>query len=145
MNLLSKTTCAVTAMMVACLASSVSAAEPKKPLTQYWMSVATSNMSIPGMSQGEMSGLQGMILGKMAGVGPKRTLLLQLSAPGNPPAAPEAMHDIPPGLEMGKTLPLLIPEREKPVRGEEQQERKAEKPKVRMLFYWGCGEAVRPG
>ncbi|MCU0555373.1 MAG: hypothetical protein MUF17_11525, partial [Syntrophales bacterium] len=63
MNLLSKTACAVTAMMVACLAASASAAEPKKPLTQYWMSVATSNMSIPGMSQGEMSGLQGMILG----------------------------------------------------------------------------------
>lgn len=145
MSLLSKTACAVTAVWTVCFLSPASAAEPKKPLTQYWMSVATSNMSIPGMSQGEMSGLQGMILGKMAGVGPKRTLLLQLSAPGNPPAAPEAMHDIPPGLEMGKTLPLLIPEREKPVRGEEPQERKAEKPKVRMLFYWGCGEAVRPG
>jgi hypothetical protein len=102
-------------------------------------------MIIPGMSQGEMTGLQGMILGKMAGVGPKRTLLLQLGAPGNPPAAPEATHDIPPGMDMGTTLPLLIPEREKPVRGEEPQERKVEKPKVRMLFYWGCSDSVRPG
>ncbi len=135
----------VAAVLTVCFLSPASAAEPKKPLTQYWVSVATQNMVIPGMSQGEMSGLQGMILGKMAGVGPKRTLLLQLSAPGKPPAAPEATHDIPPGLEMGKTLPLLIPERERPVRGEEPQERKAEKPKVRMLFYWGCGEAVRPG
>ena len=148
MSLLRKTTCAVAAVaMFACFASPASAAEPKpkKPLTQYWVSAATQNLSIPGMSQGEMTGLQGMILGKMAGVGPKRTLLLQLGAPGTPPAAPEATHDIPPGLEMGKTLPLLIPERERPARGEEPQERKAEKPRARMLFYWGCGEAVRPG
>lgn len=148
MSLLRKTTCAVAAVaMFACFASPASAAEPKpkKPLTQYWVSAATQNLSIPGMSQGEMTGLQGMILGKMAGVGPKRTLLLQLGAPGTPPAAPEATHDIPPGLEMGKTLPLLIPERERPARGEEPQERKAEKPRVRMLFYWGCSEAVRPG
>jgi len=148
MSLLRKTTCAVAAVaMFACFASPASAAEPKpkKPLTQYWVSAATQNLSIPGMSQGEMTGLQGMILGKMTGVGPKRTLLLQLGAPGTPPAAPEATHDIPPGLEMGKTLPLLIPERERPARGEEPQERKAEKPRVRMLFYWGCSEAVRPG
>ncbi len=148
MSLLRKTTCAVAAVaMFACFASPASAAEPKpkKPLTQYWVSAATQNLSIPGMSQGEMTGLQGMILGKMTGVGPKRTLLLQLGAPGTPPAAPEATHDIPPGLEMGKTLPLLIPERERPARGEEPQERKAEKPRARMLFYWGCGEAVRPG
>ena len=144
MTLLRMTTFAAVALFI-CSSTHASAAEPKKPLTQYWVSVATQNMVIPGMSQGEMSGLQGMILGKMAGGGPKRTLLLQLSAPGNPPAAPEAMHDIPPGMEMGKTLPLLIPERERPVRGEEPQERKAEKPKVRMLFYWGCGEVVRPG
>ena len=145
MNLSTKMSWVVTVASIACFAAPASAAEPKKPLTQYWVSVATQNMSIPGMSQGEMSGLQGMILGRMAGVGPKRTLLLQLGAPGNPPAAPEAMHDIPPGLEMGKALPLLIPERGKPAWGEEPQERKAEKPKVRMLFYWGCGEAVRPG
>jgi len=144
MNLL-RTAAWVAAILTVCFLSPASAAEPKKPLTRYWVSVATHNMAIPGMSQGEMSGLQGMILGKVAGVGPKKTLLLQLGAPGNPPASPEAAHDIPPGMEMGKSLPLLIPEREKPVRGEEPQEGKPEKPKVRMLFYWGCGETVRPG
>jgi hypothetical protein len=97
------------------------------------------------MSQEGMSGIQGMIMGKMAGIGPKRSLLLQLNSPGTPPANPEATHDIPPGLNMGKTLPLLIPEREKPIRGGEASEQKMEKPKVRMLLYWGCGETVRPG
>lgn len=70
MSLLRKTTCAVAAVaMIACFASPASAAEPKpkKPLTQYWVSAATQNLSIPGMSQGEMTGLQGMILGKMTG------------------------------------------------------------------------------
>jgi len=108
------------------------------------MSAATQNTSIPGMSQEGMSGIQGMIIGKMAGIGPKRSLMLQLNSPRTLPPNPEATHDIPSGLNMGKTLPLLIPEREKLVRGEEP-EGKMEKPKVRMLFYWGCAETVRSG
>ena len=146
MSLLAKTCGTVTAAILLLSGSPAAAAEKAKtPVTQYWVSVATQNMSIPGMPQEGMSGLQGMIIGKMAGVGPKKSLLLQLNSPGALPSGPEATHDIPPGLSMGKTLPLLIPEREKPVRGGEEPERKAEKPKVRMLFYWGCGEAVRPG
>jgi len=146
MNLLAKTGCTVTAAILLLTGSPAAAAEKAKtPVTQYWVSVATQNMSIPGMPQEGMSGLQGMIIGKMAGVGPKKSLLLQLNSPRALPSGPEATHDIPPGLNMGKTLPLLIPEREKPARVGEEPERKAEKPKVRMLFYWGCGEAVRPG
>jgi hypothetical protein len=146
MNPLTKTCCAVTVVIILLSASIALSAEKGKtnPVTQYWMSVATQNTSIPGMSQEGMSGIQGMIIGKMAGIGPKRSLLLQLNSPRTRPPDPEATHDIPPGLNMGKTLPLLTPEREKPVRGEEP-EGKMEKPKVRILFYWGCGEAVRPG
>ena len=136
----------MTAAILLLTGSPAAAAEKAKtPVTQYWVSVATQNMSIPGMPQEGMSGLQGMIVGKMAGVGPKKSLLLQLNSPRALPSGPEATHDIPPGLNMGKTLPLLIPEREKPVRGGEEPERKMEKPKVRMLLYWGCSEAVRPG
>ena len=146
MCLLAKTCCTVTAAILLLTGSPAAAAEKAKtPVTQYWVSVATQNMSIPGMPQEGMSGLQGMIIGKMAGVGPKKSLLLQLNSPGALPSGPEATHDIPPGLSMGKALPLLIPEREKPVRGGEEPEQKAEKPKVRMLFYWGCSEAIRPG
>ena len=146
MNPVTKTCCTLTVFVILLSASLAIAAEKdkKNPVTQYWVSVATQNTSIPGMSQEGMSGIQGMIIGKMAGIGPKRSLLLQLNSPRTLPADPEATHDIPPGLNMGKTLPLLIPEREKPVRGEEP-EGKMEKPKVRILFYWGCGEAVRSG
>jgi hypothetical protein len=146
MNLLAKTGCTVTAAILLFTVSPGAAAErAKTPVTQYWINVATQNMSIPGMPQEGMSGLQGMIVGKMAGVGPKNSLLLQLNSPRALPSDPDATHDIPPGLNMGKTLPLLIPERAKPARSGEEPERKVEKPKVRMLFYWGCGEAVRPG
>jgi len=133
--------------MILLLAGSPAAAaeKAKTPAAQYWINVATQNMSIPGMPQEEMSGLQGMIVGKMAGAGPKKSILLQLNSPGALPSDPEETHDIPPGLNMGKTLPLLIFEGLKPARGGEEPERKVEKPKARLLFYWGCGETVRPG
>ncbi|HTZ39520.1 MAG TPA: hypothetical protein VMB77_05160 [Syntrophales bacterium] len=146
MGLLTKTACTVTAMILLFTASTVTAAEPKKtPATQYWVSVATQNLSMPGMPQEGMSGLQGVIAGKMAGMGPKKSLLMQLNSPSALPSNPEATHDIPPGLNMGRTLPLLIPERAKPARGGEEPERKMDKPKARLLFYWGCGEEVRSG
>jgi len=136
---------AAAAMMLVSVSPAAAAEKARTPVTQYWVSVATQNMSIPGMPQEGMSGLQGMIIGKMAGAGPKKTLLLQLNSPKALPSGPEATHDIPPGLNMGRTLPLLIPEPAKPARSGEEPEQKMEKPKVRMLFYWGCSETVRPG
>ena len=79
----------------------------------------------------------------MPGAGPQRSLMLQLSAPGQQ-ASPDATHDIPPGQNMGRTLPLTTPagvaaspviERDEPY----------EKPRGRMLIYWGCGDTVRAG
>jgi len=145
-SLLKCTSVTAAAMILFSVSPAAAAENVKTPATQYWVSVATQNMSIPGMPQEGMSGLQGMIVGKMAGVGPKKSLLLQLNSPRAIPSDPEATHDIPAGLNMGKTLPLLIPpERAKPAQRGEEPERKMEKPKVRMLFYWGCGETVRPG
>ena len=115
--------------------------------TQYWMSVATQNQSIPGMSD-EMSGIGGF-MGKMMGgpgFGPHRSLLLQLNSPRALPQEPSASHDIPPGQKMGETLPLLIPQQEK--RKEEHEkapEERVEKPKARMLIYWGCSETAGKG
>jgi len=56
-----------------------------------------------------------------------------------------ASHAIPAGLSMGQSLPLLTPHVERaPVR-ESDDEPGFERPKGRMLIYWGCGETVRPG
>ncbi|MDA8240280.1 MAG: hypothetical protein M0Z67_07905 [Nitrospiraceae bacterium] len=119
----------------------------KKPYPQYWMDVSTQNMSIPGME-----GMPGGILGKIAGgkgFGPSRTLLLQLNSPRQLPQEPSALHDIPPGQNMGKNLPLIIPEKVKVEKREyaekEEPRQKVEKPKARMLIYWGCGDEVRKG
>lgn len=125
------------------------AAEGTKPYPQYWMSVSTENMTIPGMSSSEMGMLGGLMGRGGLGMGPQRNLRLQLVAPQATPPVPEAGHDIPPGQNMGPMLPLLVPERDRPVRMErgEMEERhgEMEKPKGRMLIYWGCGDKVRAG
>lgn len=123
---------------------SITQAEEKKPVATYWMTVATQNMSMPGMEQ-----LQGMS-GMGSAFGPIKTLHLELNSPQKLPPSPQATHDIPPGQKMGQTLPLLTPEREKAmpeqyVPQREEKGEKLEKPKARMLIYWGCGEEVRKG
>jgi hypothetical protein len=108
----------------------------KPPVTRYWMSISTEKSSFPGMP--DMGGLFGR------GDSGKK-LLLQLNSPKAPPAEPMATHDIPPGQDMGDTLPLVIPERERHEPGSPGQPGKMEKPKMRMLIYWGCGETIRKG
>ena len=147
-NTMHRLTVMVAAVLLIFSGTPVQAAEKgkKKPLPQYWMSVETQNTTIPGMSSQEMGGLEGMIIGKMTGMGgARRGLILQLVSPKATPPDPEATHDIPPGQKMGNTLPLLIPEKAKPAREDEAEEPTYEKPKFRMLMYWGCSETVRPG
>jgi len=141
---------AAVAVLVLATAFAATAAEKDKqkvkPYPHYWMTVDTSNQSIPGMPA-EMSGFAGMFGGKNA-FGPRRGLLLQLESPRSAPATPEAAHDIPPGQNMGASLPLITPKQEKQVRKTpEQYERpdNMEKPKGRMLLYWGCGEEIGKG
>lgn len=121
------------------------AAEKIKPYPHYWMSVATSNQSIPGMS-GQMTGMAALFGGKSA-FGPRRELTLQLESPQVVAAKPQASHVIPPGLNMGESLPLVTPlmEKREHVPGERERPEKFEKPKARMLIYWGCGESIGKG
>ncbi len=128
------------------LAVPTSGAEKQKPYTHYWMSIATTNQSIPGMTS-EMSGLASMFGGKKM-FGPQRELLLQLESPRVPADSPKADHEIPPGQKMGESLPLVTPAVEKSEHvtpDHDEKPEKYEKPKARMLIYWGCGEAVGKG
>ncbi|TAK84077.1 MAG: hypothetical protein EPO20_15425 [Betaproteobacteria bacterium] len=112
----------------------------KPPIAQYWMSVETAaGMSMPGMG-----GLVGGFFGKPASGG--RSIILQLGSQQSA-SAPKADHLIPAALKMGDALPLVTPQRAKPgrsARGEGTQGG-MERPKGRMLIYWGCGDNVRPG
>jgi hypothetical protein len=132
------------AVMMTTLISQAAEKPKMKPYPHYWMSVATSSQNIPGMSA-EMAGMASMF-GGGSGFGPKRDLTLQLESPQTPSVSPEAFHDIPPVQNMGKSLVLVTPKSEKPQRVErEYTQGKKEMPKVRLLYYWGCGETVGAG
>jgi len=109
----------------------------KPPIAVYWMSVETAaGMSMPGMP----AGMGGMMGGRAQG---GRHMLLQLGSQRSADA-PRAEHDIPPALSMGTALPLLTPERV-PAERRSGMPEGMERPKGRMLIYWGCGEGTRPG
>lgn len=133
------------------------AAEAKPPVAQYWLSVATTNSGFPGMGEAMpgggglmgslMGGLMGNSAGSGSGSGAQKTLLLQLNSPRKLPSDPQTVHDIPRGMAMGDNLPLL-PEKEEKTRPTHEKftpHESSEKPKGRMLIYWGCGDKVRPG
>lgn len=112
----------------------------KPPIAQYVVDIGTRNMSIPGMP----AGMPGMMMPGGMGGGPTKELFLGLASTQKAPA-PQADHDIPPGMNMGKALPLLPPPAAGGRAGMPDEERPPEKPKARMLVYWGCGDAIRPG
>lgn len=110
----------------------------KPPIAVYWVSAETATgMSMPGMPA--------MAAGMMGPRGQSgRNLLLQLGSQQGASGEPKAEHDIPPGMNMGPMLPLATPRRE-PVLREREMPEGMEKPRGRMLLYWGCGENVRAG
>jgi len=134
-----------TGVVVLASVPALSAEKPHPPYPHYWMSVATMNQSMPGMTE-EMGGMAGMFGGRGAAFGPRRDLQLQVEGPREV-SAPKADHMIPPGQKMGESLPLLTPKQEKAEYRPQREERpeQYEKPKARMLIYWGCGETVTKG
>jgi hypothetical protein len=76
----------------------------------------------------------------------EKRLHLEVSSPKGMPANPEATHDIPPVQNMGPTLPLVPPDAGRTNEGRPgERPEKFEKPKMRMVIYWGCSDTVRPG
>jgi hypothetical protein len=73
------------------------------------------------------------------------SLTLQLGSPRRAPGAPQAEHLPPAGLQAGPSLPLVTPQSAPRAAGPVQPWGPAERPRGRMLIYWGCGEHVRPG
>ena len=124
-------------------------APAKAPIANYWMDVATVNVSIPGMEEMADMPLVGGMMGNFfggskLGMVPGKWLDLALYT-RQKPAGTEGTHAIPPGQNMGASLPLLPVAKPQPggtaPEGVEQQQ----KPKGRLLLYWGCSETVRAG
>jgi hypothetical protein len=123
------------------------------PIAVYWMSAATqSGFGMPGMGGaggggGRPSAMEMMRM-MQGGGGPQHNLTLQLGSSDKPQGAPHAEHAPPQTLGVGASVPLVTPEIQKvEVREEEtpQIPREYQKPRGKMLLFWGCGEHARPG
>jgi len=110
----------------------------RPPIAVYWMSIDTAS----GMGAGGAAGMMASMMGR--GEAAQRMMHLQLGSSQAASGEPKAGHDIPPGLNMGQTLPLVSPKKapEAPGRATDLPEG-MEKPKGRMKIYWGCGSDVR--
>ncbi len=120
------------------------------PVATYWMSVETTS-GLPMGAMGGGSGMPAMDIGRMmlgGGMesGANRSMLLELGSQRSPNGAPAATHDIPAGLKMGVSLPLQTPlQARRPEPREDGMPENFDKPRGRMLIYWGCGEQAGPG
>jgi hypothetical protein len=113
----------------------------RPPIAVYWISAETS-AGMAGM--GGMGAMMGRMMGAPGGEAGKR-MLLQLGSSQPAAGEPRAQHDVPAALGMGPTLPLLTPQAARAERADRDLPEGMEKPKGRMLIYWGCGENARPG
>jgi hypothetical protein len=143
---------ALTAVAVA--AAGTAAAQPAGPraagpVATYWMSAQTTSGFMAGMGGGARPSagqMMGMMMGGRGGSQTSQTLLLQLGSQRRAPGEPHAEHLPPAGLGAGQSLPLVTP-RQAPRQEAEpgQMPRDFQKPRGRMLVFWGCGERARPG
>ncbi|MBX3482722.1 hypothetical protein [Phenylobacterium sp.] len=139
------------AALAATCAAGASAQQQKVtgPVAVYWMSAQTqTGFGMPAMGGGgkpDAGAMMRMMMG--GGGGATKTLNLQLGSSQPPSGAPAAEHLPPRGLQAGASLPLLSPKASTPVREDtpEYIPREYQKPRGRMLIFWGCGEHAKPG
>ena len=158
--------CGAIALVALLWGASVQAQNARPPKAQLWIDVSTGTMA--GMPEMELPGGVGGLLGGVMGArlpagmgGGHQTYGLARTPNMMPPRVLDlAFHNslrpgvevaqaVPPGLRMGEQLPLLPPKPQAsgstPEREPGELPPEVEKPKGRVLIYWGCGEAVRPG
>ena len=121
------------------------------PVAVYWVSAETRGgmAGVPGLPVGAAGALGGLFGGAAAsGLQGGRSMLLQLGSARSASVEPAAAHEIPSGMNMGPSLPLLTPRSAPPEprdEGDNTPPREFEKPRGRMLIYWGCGDSARSG
>jgi hypothetical protein len=138
------------ASVVVLAAAGTASAQPAQkvtgPVATYWMSAQTqSGFGMPGAGgQPDRGQMMRMMMGGGGG-GAQHLLTLQLGSSRRPQGEPEAEHLPPAGLRAGASLPLVTP-RAEPTRHDATPEapRDFQRPKGRMLIFWGCGEHARP-
>ena len=118
------------------------------PIAVYWMSAQTqTGFGMPAMGAGGGGGRPdtgAMMRAMMGGGAANKTLQLDLGS-SQTNAAPAADHLPPQGLQAGPALPLLTPKIAPVERTETEIPREYQKPRGKMLIFWGCGEHAKPG
>lgn len=148
------------AALLACNTAWAQTQVVKPPIAQYWMDVATISMAgmddMPDMGamgglMGGMTGMPGMggvSFGATRGMMPGRWLDLAVKTQLKP-AGTEAVQTIPANQAMGPSLTLLPFKTQSASKGSANGpgsiDEIPERPKGRILFYWGCSDSVRPG
>ncbi len=135
-------------LLAVCAATAVAQQKVNPPVATYWMSIDTaSGLPMGGAGGGGMSSMDigRMMMGGGAGGGANRSMLLELGSQRTASGSPSAKHDIPPGLNMGAGLPLETPQRTRAEPREDGMPENFEKPRGRLLIYWGCNEQAGSG
>ena len=111
------------------------------PVARYDMRAGT----VSGMAGG-MGGMSAasMILGGGGGGGAQHELWLRLGS-SNGTTGPKADHFMPTGARLGKSVALVTPRQERGPVDQLPGETNGQRPKGRMLIYWGCGEHAPKG
>lgn len=122
------------------IAAPSSSQQPGGPIARYTMDAGT----MSGMAAMGSGGGMGAAMGMMMGGGrnqPVHELVLRLGSTQTPTGAPKADHFLPPATGLGASVPLVTP---KMSPGEEEAI-PGERPKGRLLIFWGCGGTAAPG
>lgn len=118
-----------------------SAGVPPPPIASYWMDVSTTSgfgAAMLGGGRPNVGQMMAMMNGGGSAVG--HMVNLRLSSREKPSGAPQANHFIPVGMAMGQSLPLVTPAEVKRGPSGPGEPGSYQKPRGRMLIYWGCGE-----
>ena len=106
------------------------------PVARYDMRAGTVN----GMGAGGMNPMA-MMMGGGRGNQVQHELYLRLgSSNAAAPGAPKADHFMPPSANLGRSVALVTPREERV-----PTDMPTERPRGRMLIYWGCGEHAPAG
>lgn len=109
---------------------------PSGPVARYDMRAGT----VSGASAMGAGGAMGMMFGGSGGNNVQHELYLRLGSSNGPAkGAPKADHFMPPNAKLGKSVALVTPGSEPP------PDDLPQKPKGRLLIFWGCGEHAGKG
>jgi len=129
---------------VAALAAPGVTQQAAAPIARYTMDVTT----VSGLAA--MGGGLGGGLSMAFGGGGNRVahqMELRLGSTRAATGSPAADHFLPSGAKMGKSVPLVSPTPSTPVRERKDNDvpENFQKPKGRLLIFWGCGAHAGPG